>query len=451
MMNNGGYILHLDATCEGDSPHIMTALDEVTNIVMNTIKITSEKAETIIPFLKKLKADYGKPIGIVSDMGKGIMNAVNTVFSKIPYFVCHFHFLRDIGKDLLESDYAELRKLLRKYNIKVKLRAWVKRIEQSNKENTISCDASLLLLKQTKTQKSSEYAPDPLTLYYLLLFWILNYKSELRGFGFPFDLSYLVFFKRLKQAYVPLSKLWDENELKKSHKNIINTIAAILEDSDIRSVTDRIIEKEVVFNELRECMQIALPESKEGLNDTGTTQNISSIKQKVSSFRNSEKIHNLIKDKGSYQKMISQIDKYWNYLFTDPIVVSSNSGDMTVQPQRTNNILEQFFRDLKRKYRKRTGTSNLSKSLKAMLAETPLIKNLENREYIKLITGDHKSLEELFSDIDENHVRDLLSCKNELQMSKEMKEIARKVNFPIQVIKYIKRTKKGKSNWILRS
>ena len=447
MKNNGGYILHLDATCEGDSPHIMTALDEVTNIVMNTIKVTSEKAKTIIPFLNKLKSDYGRPIAIVSDMGKGIMNAVNTVFPKVPYFICHFHFLRDIGKDLLEPDYTELRKLLRKYNIRVKLREGVKKIKQSDKEDATSCDVSILWLKQMQTHKLL----DPLTLHYLLFFWILNYKSELRGLGFPFDLSYLVFFKRLKQAYIPLSKLRNKYDFKKSHKNIINTIAAILEDPDIQLVTDRIIEKEKIFNKLRECMQIALPESKEGLNDTGTTQNILSIKQKVSSFRNSKKLNNLAKYNGSYQKMISQIDKYWNYLFTDPIVVSSNSGDITIQPQRTNNILEQFFRDLKRRYRKKSGTSNLSKSLKAMLAETPLIKNLENQEYMKLITGDQKSLEELFSDIDENDVRDLLSCENEYQMSKQMKEIARTVNFPLQIAKYIKRTEKGKSNGILRS
>ena len=28
LTRRGGYILHLDATCEGDSPHLMSALDE---------------------------------------------------------------------------------------------------------------------------------------------------------------------------------------------------------------------------------------------------------------------------------------------------------------------------------------------------------------------------------------------------------------------------------------
>jgi hypothetical protein len=40
----GGYILHLDGTCEGDSPHLMSALDEIAQIVLDNIKIPSEKA-----------------------------------------------------------------------------------------------------------------------------------------------------------------------------------------------------------------------------------------------------------------------------------------------------------------------------------------------------------------------------------------------------------------------
>ena len=55
----GGYILHLDGTCEGDSTHLMSALDEIAQIVLDNIKIPSEKADKIIPFLKRIKHCYG--------------------------------------------------------------------------------------------------------------------------------------------------------------------------------------------------------------------------------------------------------------------------------------------------------------------------------------------------------------------------------------------------------
>lgn len=35
----GGYILHLDGTCEGNSPHLMTTLDERSRIMLDNIKI----------------------------------------------------------------------------------------------------------------------------------------------------------------------------------------------------------------------------------------------------------------------------------------------------------------------------------------------------------------------------------------------------------------------------
>ncbi len=50
MAKGGGYILHLDGTVEGDSPHLMTGMDEITKIVLNNVKIPSENADDIIPF-----------------------------------------------------------------------------------------------------------------------------------------------------------------------------------------------------------------------------------------------------------------------------------------------------------------------------------------------------------------------------------------------------------------
>ena len=72
----GGYILHLDGTCEGDSPHLMSALDEIAQIVLDNIKIPSEKADKIIPFLRRIKQSYGIPLALVHDMGTGILSAV---------------------------------------------------------------------------------------------------------------------------------------------------------------------------------------------------------------------------------------------------------------------------------------------------------------------------------------------------------------------------------------
>ena len=83
--------------------------------------------------------------------------------------------------------------------------------------------------------------------------------------------------------------------------------------------------------------------------------------------------------------MITQLDKYWKKLFADPLPIDTPEGIMYIQPQRTNNILERFFRGEKRRGRKKSGMASLSKVLKAALADTPLVQNLKKSEYTEII------------------------------------------------------------------
>ena len=107
--------------------------------------------------------------------------------------------------------------------------------------------------------------------------------------------------------------------------------------------------------------------------------------------------------------MIAQIDKYWEKLFADPIVVDTPNGKVTIYPQRTNNIMERLFRDFKRGDRKRTGNISISKTLQAMLADTPLVRNLKNPAYLNILLDGCRSLEERFARIDAQQARDELN------------------------------------------
>ena len=123
MQQAGGYILHLDATHEADAPALMTGMDSLSKFVLANVKIPSERADHIIPFLEKLRNDYGEPVACVHDMGKAICSAVADVFPNSRDFICHFHFLRDIGKDLMEPCYRQLRSCLRKHAATTKFNA----------------------------------------------------------------------------------------------------------------------------------------------------------------------------------------------------------------------------------------------------------------------------------------------------------------------------------------
>lgn len=126
LKTQGGYILHLDGTCEGASPHLMSSLDELSKIILGNVKLASENALQMTEFLENFKNDYGTPIALVHDMGGAILKAVSTVFPDVPDYICHFHFLKDIGKDLLERDYSTIRRHLKTHRVRPHLRKMIK-------------------------------------------------------------------------------------------------------------------------------------------------------------------------------------------------------------------------------------------------------------------------------------------------------------------------------------
>jgi len=438
MALQGGYILHLDGTCEGDSPHLMSALDSISNIVIDNVKLSSENSEQIIPFLNQIKKVYGTPIAAVHDMGKGILKAIKEVFPGIADFICHFHFLKDIGKDLFGFEYATLRKALTTKSTRPKLR---KNLKLLTKE--IDADAKLakrrdLYLQQQLKGKVSKGLPAAVAAY-TWIHWILDWKRELSGYGFPFDRDHYVFYQRLKIVKKAIETL--PARVKKDNRisQLNSILILVLNDRNLKRTVTMLQEKVIIFDQLREAMQIALPEGKKGLNDDGKDVDIKTIKEKVTNFRNSKEVKQAALENVGYKKMLKQIDKYWEKLFADPItVINSPQGEkLIIQPQRTNNILERLFRSIKRAFRKRSGNKTFNRTLKALLSDTPLVQNLKNPEYMKALLNGHSTLEERFAAIDVELVRQELKKINDQQekIPAAMKKILQTTNLPVKIAK----------------
>ncbi len=434
MSQKGGYILHLDGTCEGSSPHLFTGMDGIAQIVLDNIKLPSEKAELIIPFLESLKEQYGNPIALVHDMGKGILSAVEAVFKGIPDFICHFHFLRDVGKDLYETEYAKIRARLKKHKIRSALRAKAKALAALI-GNDPEIGASLL--KFITIGKKNPIFVEKMSIVssYAMIHWALDTTSQLEGYGFPFDCPHFVFYQRLKILYSILDKA-DYAQFDKRFFNLWSPLNKIMNDQQLNKSAKHIEEKMAIFKQLREVLSITVSPNKKGLNDDGNDADIKSIAQKVKLFRAQLMADEKLSEVKSYKSMIKQIDKYWDKLFADPITVETSNGQVTIQPQRTNNILERFFRDLKRRNRKRSGTISLSKRLKSMLSDTPLVKNLDNSQYMEAILDGNDSLEERFEKIDSYMVAEKLKAEQKEygRISPEMKKIIQRPDLPSELI-----------------
>jgi len=70
--------------------------------------------------------------------------------------------------------------------------------------------------------------------------------------------------------------------------------------------------------------------------------------------------------------------------------------------------------------------------LKTILADTPLVRNLENEEYLKIILNGCSTLAERFSQIDDKIVRQQLreAEKNQEKIPPEVKSIIKKPDLP---------------------
>jgi hypothetical protein len=441
MALNGGYILHLDATCEADSPQLMSALDSISNIVIENVRLASENSDQIIPFLKQIKKDYGSPIATVHDMGGGIIKAVKIVFPYVTDYICHYHFLRDIGRDLLTSEYTYLMKSLRKDSVRPKLRKRLKILTEDIENDTNLKKNFDLYIQQQKEGSINNNISTSVSVYFWI-HWILNSQKELSGYGFPFDRYHYVFYRRLvtvKEAIetLPVKLQKDSNVIQLS-----NILVSIVSDQDLKKQVTILTEKIEIFDQLREAMQIALPNGKNGLNDDGKEEDVKTIKEKVTAFRNSAEVEEAAKKNIDYTKMLKQIDKYWDKLFADPITVFNSKGEkIIIQPQRTNNILERLFRSIKRGFRKKSGNKSLNRTFKSLIANTPLVENLKNSEYMKVLLDKHNSLEDLFADINVKDVRKELEKINNMDEKASMKinKILSDSNLPLKIAKATKK------------
>jgi hypothetical protein len=409
LRTQGGYILHLDGTCEGGGPMLMSSLDSLSEIVLGNVKVPSEKTEQIIPFLQELKRRYGIPVAVVHDMGPGILAAVKVVFEGVPDFICHFHFLRDLGQDLLQRDYDAIRQCLRKHGLTDKLLYQARRFKSALEQQPDWVER-LCHSVQADWLPTEQLAAFPLLCAYGLIQWTLEGKTQGEGYGFPFDRPHVQFAKRLRVLGQRLEQIKEVHIRGQwaDHKPLFRLACALKKvcaDEGLLRLLAAIEVKIEVFDRLRRAMRIAEVGGSAGLNSGSRPTPMGPIQKAVEQFRKEITSRSDYATTDHWQALIAQIDKYQDKLFADPITVQTPHGPLRLQPQRTNNLMERFFRDWRRGVRQRTGHNSIGRLLQTMIADTPLVRNLENPRYLKVLLQGYATLEERLAQIDIETVR----------------------------------------------
>jgi hypothetical protein len=175
----GGYFLHFDSTHPGKgTSHLMCAIGEEvekrTQIVLGCAKLSKESIETVADFLRGIKEKYGNPLAGICDMLASNLTAFQKVFPGILLLICHFHFLRDLGKDWMEYENMLIENFLKTYDTTARLKEFAKKCKAI-------IENAKLINKEFKINDTNFKNISPVIQAYSMAIWILEYKEELHG------------------------------------------------------------------------------------------------------------------------------------------------------------------------------------------------------------------------------------------------------------------------------
>ena len=373
---NGGMRFHLDGTGESGDEIVFMAKDGKTGITTDAQVMPTESKKYIIPFLKNHKALFGDPIVVIRDMSKQIRDAVSEVFPNTPQQICHYHFVKNLGKLLFKNKYSEFRTSI----INLKVLSKLKGIIEENKEDVVTEKNILVSAEQKWTALAIEH--------------ILIIRK--RCSNYPFTLPYLDIMNRINNIQYMTKKIITWNNKYKMVVKEINKLSKqldkIIGDKDISSKLLLIQTTWDWFEKIRKVLRVERNLSKNESNDKLT--DAKQIRRKINATLRK------IKKEGTSQgeeflKVAKQITnnckKHSKELFVE---VKDNTGKI-VEIMRDNNIEEQGHRWSRMHIRRRTGRNRTTNEMAKYGALITIFSNIEKEDYTKKILNTKNFIREI--------------------------------------------------------
>jgi hypothetical protein len=255
-----------------------------------------------------------------------------------------------------------------------------------------------------------------------MITWILDYKSESKGLGFPFEQPYMTLFNRCHTIGEMVKKLsknkyYEDESIRDYLLKIYHIVDKIHFDKRFKSQMNSILENLKLFNDLRNTLRL-FNDDQQGINSCRSfhsKQELKDVEQQLNEFIRSIQKRLLAKDltkttQRAIKIILKHLDKYQHYLFGRIFEVERDGLKKLIIADRTNNCLEQFFRNIKRFLRRTTGRKNLQRDFNGLPAQIALTVNLLNEEYVTTVYGSLDNLPILFSQLDQQY------CKEQLKL-----------------------------------
>ena len=419
MCDRGGYILHIDGTCEEGSRVLLVCFDSLSGQVLESRKISSENAEEVEQVLRHVRRDWGRPLAVVHDLRKSLITAAGRVFPGVAQFVCHFHFAADVGKDILSPHVDRLRNLFRRTKVRSKLRVLCRSLKKfATAEESGEHVLGSILDGRSSQQLRELSTPEAVKgTVHALASWILAFSHNGEGYGFPFDVPYLTLYERVLEVDKVLRAASPDWCVKKRGplgslkrlKEILDIVVASEHTAEFRRIGAETKRDQAIFSKLRSALRVCPHGGTQRRNDDGASNPLTPSRHKALL----QKLRRSLRRKARHdssaeacQIVVQHLDKYWDYLFGHVL----KKGAKKIVVPRTNNAEESLFRTIKRQCRRLHGRGHICRDIEDMFEATPLVLNLRNASYCETVYGgtDFEIIAARFSTVDPRVPSELL-------------------------------------------
>ncbi len=197
---------------------------------------------------EKVKKLFGIPDAVLSDMSPPIGKAQKAVFNAVPHKLCHYHFLKAVGKSLFSGKHDPIM-------------ISVKRMKEMLNVNRKELKNELNSFRNKKHHEDCAWLIS-------LIDYINDYQKDLSGEGFPFDLPALAFYKRCETVFNTMERIFHDPA--KNISGEINTtmyfIRNRIEEFFGYSHINQLKNLNDIFSELRDILHPETEKEKTPLN-----------------------------------------------------------------------------------------------------------------------------------------------------------------------------------------
>ncbi len=396
MNQDGGYAMHVDGTCEPETDVLFAAMSEPRGWTLEVAKMTTENTAEISKLMGRCVERFGDPLAVVRDLSTNIEKAKREAIPKARDLICHYHFLENVGEKLCEKPHAKLTSALRRLKVRPALSSLRKDLVRWSRkgEQRLSRTQIEHLLAHPQDIADLDAVALRRLVAYLLLRWLDDYTADLQGEYFPFDLPNLAFYRRGLQLGRMVGELVASPQFPRRELSTLNTmarhLASLAEDAEVVAAATRLEKAAVQFEELRKVLRLSSRPGKRLLRGRAPAESrevAENMKKRLQEWRDRlQKRHDWERDehkRADQASVLKYLQKYEQQLVGHVIELEGRREPFVVS--RTNNPVEHRFGSTKRGMRRKVGAKKLTRQVQAMRAETLLVCNLADREYVNLV------------------------------------------------------------------